>query len=169
MKLNELNNEQSPRKSRKRVGRGIGSGTGKTSGHGQKGQKARSGVSINGFEGGQMPIYRRVPKRGFVSLFRTAYQVVNVSDLQKFIDSGKLDAKKEITKEVLVQAGIVKKPSSLIKVLGKGELKAALKIQVDAASEAAVEIVKKAGGSITVAEKKSKVPSEKANKKKGKK
>ncbi|MDG4544086.1 MAG: 50S ribosomal protein L15 [Rickettsiales bacterium] len=150
IKLNEINNESAPKKNRKRVGRGIGSGKGKTCGRGHKGQKSRTGVSINGFEGGQMPIYRRVPKRGFNNIHRVEYQVINVGELQKFVESKKISAAKTVTKQSLYEAGILKTLSAPFKVLAKGELKESLKIEADAASETAIKIVEKAGGKITV-------------------
>jgi len=148
--LNELQNENAPKKSRKRVGRGIGSGKGKTCGRGHKGQKSREGVSINGFEGGQMPIYRRVPKRGFTNIFRVEFQPLNVGDLQKYVDNKKLDASKTINVETLLKAGIIKKFYKPVKILGKGTLKAALNLEVDSASKSAIEIVEKSGGKITL-------------------
>ena len=151
MKLNELNDNKGARKSAMRVGRGIGSGKGKTAGSGHKGQKARSGVAINGYEGGQMPIYMRLPKRGFNSLNKKDYQVVNVGRIQKAVDAGTLDAKKAITIETLVEAGVVGKVVDGVRLLAKGELKAKLDITVTGASKAAVEAVEKAGGKVTVA------------------
>jgi large subunit ribosomal protein L15 len=152
MKLNEL--ESRNKKNRKRVGRGIGSGTGKTCGRGHKGQKSRTGVAINGFEGGQTPLYRRIPKRGFVNIFRVVFQTVNVGFLQEFVDSKKLDASKVVNRESLYEAGIIKKLSQPVKILAQGELKASLKIEVDAASASAVKLVEKAGGKLAVKEKK---------------
>ncbi|MCE3232113.1 MAG: ribosomal protein [Rickettsiaceae bacterium] len=154
MNLNQLADKS--RKNRKRVGRGIGSGTGKTCGRGHKGQKSRTGVAINGFEGGQTPLYRRVPKRGFVNIFRVVFQTINLSELQKFVDSKKIDTSKNITKEYLYEIGIIKKLSQPVKVLAKGTLKASLKIEVDAASASAVKLVEKAGGKLAVIEKKAK-------------
>ena len=151
MQLNELNDNQGARKSAMRVGRGIGSGKGKTAGSGHKGQKARSGVAIHGFEGGQMPIYRRLPKRGFTSMNKKDFQVVNVGRIQKAIDAGKLDAKNAITVETLVEAGVVGKVVDGVRLLAKGELKAKVDITVTGASKAAVEAVEKAGGKVTVA------------------
>ena len=153
IKLNEINNESAPKKNRKRVGRGIGSGKGKTCGRGHKGQKSRSGVSINGFEGGQMPIYRRVPKRGFHSVNRVEFQVLNIGDLQKFVDSKKISASKVINKQALYEAGVLKKLSLPFKVLAKGEVKDSLKIEADAASESAIKSIEKAGGKVTIATK----------------
>jgi len=124
MKLNEISDNPGATKNRKRVGRGIGSGTGKTSGSGHKGQKARSGVSINGFEGGQMPIHRRLPKRGFTNIFRKQYVEVNLGRLQAAIDAGKLDAKKQVDSAALLGAGVISKPRDGVRILGKGELKA---------------------------------------------
>jgi large subunit ribosomal protein L15 len=152
MKLNELENRN--QKNRKRVGRGIGSGTGKTGGRGHKGQKSRSGVAIKGFEGGQTPLYRRIPKRGFVNIFKVIFQTVNIGDLQEFVDSRKLDAGKVVNKESLYEAGIIKKLSQPVKILAQGELKASLKIEVDAASASAVKLVEKAGGKLAMIQKK---------------
>lgn len=151
MKINELRDNPGARKSATRVGRGIGSGKGKTAGSGHKGQKARSGVAINGFEGGQMPIYRRLPKRGFTSLNKKDFQVLNIGRLQKAIDDKKLDAKKPITVETLVEAGVVGKVVDGVRLLAKGELKAKVDITVTGASKGAVEAVEKAGGKVTVA------------------
>ncbi|MFC4349773.1 50S ribosomal protein L15 [Kordiimonas lipolytica] len=151
MKINELRDNPGARKSATRVGRGIGSGKGKTAGSGHKGQKARSGVAINGFEGGQMPIYRRLPKRGFTSMNRKDFQILNLGRLQKAIDDKKLDAKKPITVETLVEAGVVGKVIDGVRLLAKGELKAKVDITVTGASKGAVEAVEKAGGKVTVA------------------
>ena len=135
----------------KRVGRGIGSGRGKTSGSGHKGQKARSGVSIKGFEGGQMPIHRRLPKRGFNNIFRKNYVEVNVGRIQAAVDAGKLDIKKPVDAAALVEAGVISKAKDGVRVLAKGELKAKVDLHVAGASKAASDIVAKAGGSLTVA------------------
>ncbi len=151
MKLNELRDNDGARKERMRVGRGIGSGKGKTAGSGHKGQKARSGVAIKGFEGGQMPIYRRLPKRGFTSLNKKDFQVLNIGRLQAAIDAKKLDAKKPITVETLVEAGIVGKVVDGVRLLAKGDLTAKVEITVTGASKGAVEAVEKAGGKVTVA------------------
>ncbi|PCI60755.1 MAG: 50S ribosomal protein L15 [Kordiimonadales bacterium] len=151
MKINELSDNAGARKSAMRVGRGIGSGKGKTAGSGHKGQKARSGVAINGFEGGQMPIYRRLPKRGFKSLNRKDYQVLNLGRLQSAIDAKKIDAKKAITVESLAEAGLVGKIGDGVRLLAKGELKAKIDITVTGASKGAVEAVEKAGGKVSVA------------------
>lgn len=147
--LNQLTDPGYHRKKRMRVGRGIGSGKGKTCGAGHKGQKARSGVSVNGFEGGQMPIYRRVPKRGFVNTRRVEFHVINISDIQRYIDNNRLDAAQVIDVASLIKAEILHSDKPL-KLLAKGELKAAIKVQVHAASEAAIEAVKKAGGNVTI-------------------
>ena len=152
MKLNELKDNAGARKSAMRVGRGMGSGKGKTAGSGHKGQKARSGVAINGFEGGQMPLYQRLPKRGFNSRNRKDFQLVNIGRLQSAIDAGKLDAKSPITIEALVEAGIIGKVVDGVRLLAKGELKAKVDITVTGASKGAVEAVEKAGGKVTVAE-----------------
>jgi len=150
MKLNQLSDNQGARKARKRIGRGIGSGTGKTSGKGNKGQKSRSGVALKGFEGGQMPLHRRLPKRGFKNIFAKSYSVVNLGRLQQAIDAGKLDAKQDIDAAALKSAGVIKKPRDGVRLLAKGELKAKLKVSVAGASKAAIEAVEKAGGSVTL-------------------
>ena len=150
MRLNELRDNPGARQARKRVGRGIGSGLGKTSGKGQKGQKSRSGVSLLGFEGGQMPLYRRLPKRGFKNYFRKDYAVVNLGGLQKAIDAGKLDAKKPVNEESLRAAGLIKGRCDGVRLLAKGELSTKLAIEVAGASKAALEAVEKAGGSVVV-------------------
>ena len=150
MKLNEIRDNPGARRPRKRVGRGIGSGKGKTSGRGQKGQKSRSGVSLLGFEGGQMPLYRRLPKRGFHNIFRKNYRVLNLGRLQIAIDAGKIDPKQPITEEALVAAGLIKTRRDGIRILAKGEITASVTLQVSGASKAAVEAVEKAGGSISV-------------------
>lgn len=163
MKLNELRDNPGARPSRKRVGRGAGSGLGKTSGKGQKGQTSRSGVAINGFEGGQMPIHRRLPKRGFKNPFRKEYAPVNVGTLQAAIDAGKLDAKKTIDAAALQAAGVVGRLRDGVRLLATGELKAKVKVEVAGASAAAIAAVEKAGGSVTVAAPAAK-PAEKADK-----
>ena len=150
MKLNQLSDNQGARKARKRIGRGIGSGTGKTSGKGHKGQKSRSGVALKGFEGGQMPLHRRLPKRGFKNIFAKRYTVVNLGRLQQAIDAGKLDAKQDIDAGALKSAGVIKNPRDGVRLLAKGELKAKLKVSVAGASKAAIEAVEKAGGSVTL-------------------
>ena len=150
MKLNELRDNPGATKKRMRVGRGPGSGKGKMGGRGIKGQKSRSGVAINGYEGGQMPLYQRLPKRGFNKPNRKAYAVVNLGLIQKFVDEKKLDASAAITEEALVASGLVRRVKDGIRVLAKGEVSAKLNIEVTGASKAAVEAVEKAGGSLTV-------------------
>lgn len=150
MKLNELKDNPGSRHARKRVGRGIGSGRGKTSSKGQKGQKSRSGVSLAGFEGGQMPLYRRLPKRGFTNPFRKQFSVVNLGRLQKAIDDGKLAAGATVTQDVLIEAGLARKTKHGVRVLAKGELTAKITLEVAGASKAAIEAVEKAGGQIVL-------------------
>jgi len=150
MKLHELRDNDGAAKKKKRVARGPGSGVGKTAGRGIKGQKSRSGVALNGYEGGQMPLYQRLPKRGFNKPNRKDYAIVNLGLIQKFIDDGKLDAKSEITEDALVASGLVRRKLDGIRVLGKGELKAKVTLVVTGASSGAVEAVSKAGGTLTV-------------------
>ncbi|MCK0137499.1 50S ribosomal protein L15 [Aliiroseovarius sp. F47248L] len=150
MKLNELRDNPGATKPRKRVGRGPGSGMGKTGGRGIKGQKSRSGVAIKGFEGGQMPIYQRLPKRGFNKPNRKKFAVINLGLIQKFIDEKKLDAK-DITEDTLVASGLVRRKLDGVRVLAKGEITAKAAITVTGASKSAVEAVEKAGGKLTVA------------------
>jgi large subunit ribosomal protein L15 len=150
MKLNELRDNPGAAKKRKRVARGPGSGMGKTAGRGIKGQTSRSGVAINGFEGGQMPLYRRLPKRGFTKPNRKAFAVVNLGQLQTFIDAGKLDAKAEITEEALVASGLVRRRLDGVRLLGKGALTAKLALSLTGASKSAVEAVEAAGGTIVL-------------------
>jgi large subunit ribosomal protein L15 len=150
MRLNELRNLPSATHRRKELGRGIGSGLGKTSGRGVKGQKSRSGVAIKGFEGGQMPLYRRLPKRGFNPIARRKYVPVNIGRLQAAVDAGRIDPKKDVTIEALVEAGIVRHAYNGLRLLADGELKAKLKIIAAHASKAALAAVEKAGGSVTV-------------------
>ncbi len=152
MRLNEISDDPKARKARKRVGRGIGSGTGKTSGRGNKGQLSRSGVSLLGFEGGQMPLYRRLPKRGFTNIFRKAYAEINLDRLQRAVDGGKIDAAKPVTEEVLRRAGLVNGRYDGVRLLAKGELKATLTIEVAGASKAAAQAVEKAGGTLVLPE-----------------
>jgi large subunit ribosomal protein L15 len=148
MKLNEIKDNEGATKDRIRVGRGIGSGKGKTGGRGLKGQKARSGVSINGFEGGQMPIYRRLPKRGFNNIFASDYVVVSLGRIQTAIDAKKLDPKATIDAAALKAAGVIRRPKDGVRILSDGELKAKVSIEVAGASKAAVEKIEKAGGSV---------------------
>ena len=150
MKLNDIRDNEGARKGRMRVGRGIGSGKGKTAGRGQKGAKARSGVSVNGFEGGQMPLHMRMPKRGFNNPFALKFAEVNLWRLEQAIAAGKLDAKKPIDGKVLVAAGIVRRELDGVRLLGKGELKSKIDITVYGASAAAKAAVEKAGGSVTL-------------------
>ncbi len=150
MKLHELSDNPGATKKRKRVGRGPGSGTGKTGGRGIKGQKSRSGVAIGGYEGGQMPLYQRLPKRGFNKPNRKQFAVVNLGLIQKFIDAKKLDAKKAITEDVLLETGIVRRKLDGVRILAKGEISAKVQLEVTGASKSAVEAVEKAGGSLTV-------------------
>ena len=151
MKLNQISDRPGARKSRTRVGRGIGSGTGKTSGAGHKGQKSRSGVSIKGFEGGQMPLHRRLPKRGFNNVFAKTFRPINIGRLQQAVDAGRLDPKQQIDAAALRGAGLIKQPRDGVRLLAKGSLKAKINIVVAGASKAAVEAVEKAGGSVTIA------------------
>ena len=150
MKLNELRDNPGAAKKSKRVARGPGSGKGKTAGRGIKGQKSRSGVAIAGYEGGQMPLYMRLPKRGFNKPNRKAFAVVNLGVLQSFIDAGKLDAKGEITEDTLLEAGVIRRKLDGVRVLGKGEISAKLKLSVTGASKSAMDAVEKAGGSLTL-------------------
>lgn len=157
MKLNQLSDVEGARKDRLRVGRGIGSGKGKTGGRGVKGQKSRSGVAIKGFEGGQMPLYQRLPKRGFNVPNPKKYSEVNIGRIQTAIDAGKLDAGKAVTADALVGAGLITRlAKNGVRLLAKGEISAAVKIEVAGASKAAIEAVEKAGGSVAVKEAKAK-------------
>lgn len=150
MKLNELSDNEGATKRRKRVGRGPGSGMGKMGGRGIKGQKSRSGVAINGYEGGQMPLYQRLPKRGFNMRNPKKHAVINLGILQKFIDAKKIDAKKPITEDVLIESGLVRRKLDGIRVLAKGEITAKVDLTVTGASKSAVEAVEKAGGKVTL-------------------
>ncbi len=150
MKLNELRDNDGAAKKQKRVARGPGSGKGKTAGRGIKGQKSRSGVALGGYEGGQMPLYRRLPKRGFTKPNKLHYSVINLGLIEKFVAAGKLDAKAEITEDALVAAGLTSTKRDGIRILAKGEIKTAVKLVVTGASASAIEAVKKAGGQITV-------------------
>jgi large subunit ribosomal protein L15 len=153
MKLNDIRDNEGARKGRIRVGRGIGSGKGKTGGRGQKGQKSRSGVAIKGFEGGQMPLHMRLPKRGFNNPFGKDYAEVNVGMVQKLVDAKKLDAKGVIDHEVLKAAGVARGGKDGVRLLGKGELTAKLTFKVAGASKGAVEAVEKAGGKVELIDK----------------
>jgi large subunit ribosomal protein L15 len=148
MKLNELTDNPGASKDRIRVGRGIGSGKGKTGGRGVKGQKARTGVAIKGFEGGQMPLHRRLPKRGFHNPFSTDYNEVNIGRIQQAVDAGKLDVQNPVTLDALIAAGVVAKPRDGVKILGQGEIKAKLSFEVAAASKGAIAAIQGAGGTI---------------------
>ncbi len=151
MKLNEVRDLAEASKTRKRVGRGIGSGKGKRAGRGDKGQKSRSGVSINGFEGGQMPLYRRLPKRGFTNAkFTNDFNIVSIDRVEQAVAAKKLDAKKPVTVEALVEAGVLRRARDGVRLLGDGEAKSKLKFQVAGASKSAVEKVEKAGGSVEI-------------------
>jgi large subunit ribosomal protein L15 len=152
MKLNELSDNPGSIKDRIRVGRGIGSGKGKTGGRGVKGQKARTGVAIKGFEGGQMPLHRRLPKRGFHNPFSTDYNEVNVGRIQQAIDAGKLDAAAPVTVETLIAAGVISKARDGVKILGQGEIKTKLAFEVSAASKGAIAAIEGAGGSVRLLE-----------------
>ena len=150
MTLNQLRDQEGATKNSKRVGRGIGSGMGKTAGRGVKGQKARSGVAINGFEGGQMPVYRRLPKRGFNNLFAKSFNEVSVGRVQTAIDAGKLDASKTVDSAALKAAGVIRREKDGFRLLSDGELKAKVSFDVAGASKAAIEKVTKAGGVVNV-------------------
>jgi large subunit ribosomal protein L15 len=150
MRLNEISDNNGARKARVRVGRGIGSGKGKTAGRGVKGQKSRTGVAIKGFEGGQMPIYRRLPKRGFNNIFAKDFNEVNVGRIQAAIDAKKLDAKKPITIEALLEAGVIGRRRDGVRLLGSGEIKAKVTVEVTGATKGAIAAVEKAGGSVKV-------------------
>ena len=150
MKLNQLSDNPGATKRRKRIGRGPGSGTGKMGGRGKKKKKSRSGVAINGYEGGQMPLYMRLPKRGFNNINAKTYAVVNLGLIQKFIDAKKIDIKKPVTEQSLVESGLVRRIKDGVRILAKGELTSKLDITVTGASASAIEAVAKAGGSLNV-------------------
>ena len=150
MKLSELSDRPGARKVRRRIGRGIGSGKGKTGGRGGKGQTARTGVAVKGFEGGQMPLHRRLPKRGFTNIFRKEFNEVNIGRVQQAIDAGKLDPAAPIDVEALVKAGLLRRALAGVRLLGAGEIKAKVAFTVAGASKSAVAAVEKAGGSVTV-------------------
>ncbi|MBE6453645.1 MAG: 50S ribosomal protein L15 [Alphaproteobacteria bacterium] len=149
MKLNEIRDNEGARKSRKRVARGIGSGSGKTGGRGVKGQKSRSGVAVNGFEGGQMPIYRRLPKRGFKNHFAKVFAVINLDTLQKAIDAGKLNAE-DVNVDALLNAGIISKKLDGVRLLARGAITSKINVTVNSASKTAVAAVEKAGGKVNL-------------------
>jgi large subunit ribosomal protein L15 len=148
VKLNELSDNPGSTKNRIRVGRGIGSGKGKTGGRGVKGQKARTGVAIKGFEGGQMPLHRRLPKRGFYNPFSTDYNEVNIGRIQQLVDAGKLEASAPVTNEALIAVGLLSKPRDGVKILGQGSITAKLAFEVAAASKSAIAAIEGAGGSV---------------------
>ena len=150
MKLNELADRPGALKAKKRLGRGIGSGKGKTAGRGVKGQKARSGVSVKGFEGGQMPLHRRLPKRGFNNPSAKRYSVVNLGRIQAAIDAGKLDAGAVVDADALIKAGLVRRVRDGIRLLGQGDITSGVRLEVDGASESARAAVERAGGSVTI-------------------
>ena len=150
MKLSDIADNAGSRKKRMRVGRGIGSGKGKTSGRGGKGQTARSGVRIKGFEGGQMPLHRRLPKRGFNNIFRLEFSEINLDRLQDAVDSKLIDAKETVTAESLVKAGVLRRSRDGVRLLGRGELKAKLTVEVHGASKSAIAAVEKAGGTVKI-------------------
>ena len=152
MKLNEISDNQGARKVRKRAGRGEGSGLGKTAGRGHKGQKSRSGVAIKGFEGGQMPLHRRLPKRGFNNISSKHYNEINLGQIQSYIDAKKLDASKPVSLESLMEGGFVKRKLDGVRLLANGELKDKVTFEVAGASKTAIAAVEKAGGSVTVLE-----------------
>jgi len=168
MKLNTIVDKASIKKP-KRVGRGIGSGTGKTSGAGHKGQKSRSGVAIKGFEGGQMPLHRRLPKRGFKNRFRTEYSVINIGCIDKAISDKKIDAKKTITNEELFNAGLIRNKNVLVKILGNGKTNLSLNLKVDKASQSAIKLISDKKGKIDYNEKFQKVKKKLSKEKKVKK
>jgi large subunit ribosomal protein L15 len=153
MKLNDLRDKDGATHSKKRLGRGIGSGSGKTAGRGVKGQKARSGVAINGFEGGQMPLYRRLPKRGFNNIFAKSFTVVSLARIQAALDAKKLDGKETVTADALVAAGVIRRVKDGVRILSDGDIKAKLAFDVAGASKAAIEKIEKAGGSVKLPEK----------------
>jgi large subunit ribosomal protein L15 len=150
MRLSEIADNPGSRKKRMRVGRGIGSGKGKTSGRGGKGQTARSGVRIKGFEGGQMPLHRRLPKRGFNNVFRVEYAEVNLDRIQQAIDAKGLDANAVINAEALVKAGVLRRAKAGVRLLGRGEIKAKVNVEVHGASKSAIAAIEKAGGAIKI-------------------
>jgi large subunit ribosomal protein L15 len=165
MRLNELKDNPGSRKSRLRIGRGIGSGMGKTGGRGGKGQTARSGVRLGGFEGGQMPLHRRLPKRGFNKFNRKVWNEINLGRLQTAIDDGRLDSKKPVDSAALMAAGLIRRPLDGVRLLGEGELKASLALTVNHATAGAKAAVEKAGGSIKLIVKKA-LPADEAKRKK---
>ena len=152
MKLNDMRNNEGARRGRMRVGRGEGSGKGKTGGRGQKGQRSRSGVSLVGFEGGQMPLYRRVPKRGFKNLFRKNYEIVNIDRLQKAIDEKKLDPSVTITAEAMAISGLINNDRDGVRLLGKGEISSKITIEVTGVTKSAASAIERLGGRVILPE-----------------
>jgi large subunit ribosomal protein L15 len=150
MKLSDIADNAGSRKKRMRVGRGIGSGKGKTAGRGGKGQTARSGVRIKGFEGGQMPLHRRLPKRGFTNIFRVEYAEINLDRIQQAVDSKLIDVKETVNVESLVKSGVIRRAKGGVRLLGRGELKAKLAVEVHGASKSAIAAVEKAGGTVKI-------------------
>ncbi|MGB0717703.1 MAG: 50S ribosomal protein L15 [Alphaproteobacteria bacterium] len=150
MKLNEIRDNEGSRKAKKRIGRGVGSGTGKTSGKGHKGAKARSGVSVNGFEGGQMPLHRRLPKRGFNNIFRKSFAEISLGRIQAAIDEKKLDTANPITAKVIQEAGLIRRVKDGVRILGSGKLTAKVNVSVAGATKSATTAIEKAGGSVTL-------------------
>ncbi|MEK9848186.1 MAG: 50S ribosomal protein L15 [Rhodospirillaceae bacterium] len=150
MKLNQIAETRGSRKPRKRVGRGPSSGLGKTAGKGQKGQKSRSGVALAGFEGGQMPLYRRLPKRGFTNIFRKRYREINLNRVQSAIEAGKIDVSKPIDLSVMQSAGLLKTPRDGVRLLARGTLNSKVTIEVSGASKSAIDAVEKAGGKVVI-------------------
>jgi large subunit ribosomal protein L15 len=150
MKLNQIADKEGARKKRMRVGLGVGSGKGKTAGRGVKGQKSRRGVAVNGFEGGQMPIYMRLPKRGFTPHRASSYAEVNIGKIEEFVAAGKLNAKKPIDAAAMIESGLLRRSKDGVRLLAKGELKSKVELVVHGASKAAIEAVEKAGGKVTV-------------------
>ena len=154
MNLNEIRDNKKATKNKKRIGRGIGSGTGKTSGKGHKGQKARSGVAVKGFEGGQMPIHRRLPKRGFTNINRVVFAELNLQNIEELIAIKKINPLKTINSQLLLELGVIKKNTSKVKLLAKGEIKSKINIEVSAVSSRAKELVEKVGGTVSLLENK---------------
>ncbi|MGA0314052.1 MAG: 50S ribosomal protein L15 [Alphaproteobacteria bacterium] len=150
MKLNQIAETKGSRKPKKRVGRGPSSGLGKTAGKGQKGQKSRSGVALAGFEGGQMPLYRRLPKRGFTNIFRKRYREINLNRVQSAIEEGKIDVSKPIDLSVMQSAGLLKTPRDGVRLLARGTLNSKVTIEVSGASKSAIDAVEKAGGKVVI-------------------
>jgi large subunit ribosomal protein L15 len=148
VKLNQIADKADATKTRKRVGRGIGSGKGKTAGRGGKGQTARTGVAIKGFEGGQTPLHRRLPKRGFTNIFARDYNELNLDRIQKAVDDGKLDTKQPVNAEALKQAGLIRRVKDGVRILGNGKIKAAINFEVAGATKPAAAAIEKAGGSV---------------------